>query len=63
MSAGTCAATGCDKAAQPEHSPCCMSGFHKDRGLCCEHYCRFHFVEVGQCDPETHLAPTPKENP
>lgn len=45
----------CSKPAQPEHSPCCSSKFH-GRSLCCEHYCRSHFVEVDKCSPESHAA-------
>lgn len=48
-----CSYTGCDRSAQPEHNPCCSS---HGRALCCEHYCRNHWVEVNKCSTETHRA-------
>lgn len=33
----------CDSDAK-NHDPCCSS---HHRALCCEHYRKFHFVEVG----------------
>lgn len=48
---GTCAAP-----AQPEHTPCCSSTAHWHASLCCEHYCRAHFVEVNPCSPDSHAA-------
>lgn len=50
-----CWAGKCDRPAQPEHSPCCSSAFHL-KPLCCEHYCRSHFVERNQCSPSSHAA-------
>lgn len=41
----------CDEPAQPEHSPCCSS---HNKPLCCEHYCRAHFLELNPCDPAQH---------
>lgn len=45
----------CLEPAQPEHSPCCSSTFHR-KPLCCEHYCRAHFVEANPCSPDSHAA-------
>ena len=45
----------CTEAAHPVHDPCCSSKFH-NKPLCCEHYCRFHFVEVNKCSPAIHEA-------
>lgn len=45
----------CGRDAQPEHTPCCSSTFHQ-KPVCCEHYCRGHFVEVNRCSPATHEA-------
>ena len=50
-----CAAISCGRMAQPEHTPCCSSTFH-NKPLCCEHYCRSHFVEVDKCSPSSHAA-------
>jgi hypothetical protein len=41
----------CTSAAT--HSPCCSS--HRGN-LCCHHYRRFHFVEVGNCCAEDAKA-------
>ena len=57
----------CGRDAQPEHTPCCSSTFH-GKAVCCEHYCRGHFVEVDKCSPSSHAAaraasaPTPKDS-
>lgn len=53
-----CSAGTCSEPAQREHNPCCSS---HGQPLCCEHYCRFHFVEANQCSPETH-DPTRKDS-
>lgn len=45
----TCQA--CSSPAPAAHSPCCSS---HGKPLCCTHYCRFHFVEVNQCTPDSH---------
>lgn len=45
----------CTRPAQPEHTPCCSSTLH-GKALCCEHYCRSHFVEANQCTPASHEA-------
>ncbi|UIU47033.1 kinase domain protein [Microcystis phage MinS1] len=62
----TCAVGTCVRSAQPEHTPCCSSSLH-GKALCCEHYCRSHFVEANPCSPLSHAAAnaasvtTPKE--
>lgn len=48
-----CGLNFCGQPAQREHNPCCSSQFH-GRALCCECYCRTHFVEVNKCSPEMH---------
>lgn len=60
VAVGICSAGTCTRLAQPEHTPCCNSQIHGGRGLCCLHYCRFHFVERDPCSPERHaVAPVP----
>lgn len=39
--------------AHPRHTPCCSS---HDRPLCCECYCKLHFVEIHKCSPAFHAT-------
>lgn len=50
-----CTVRGCEVEVPEAHDPCCSSHRHP---LCCEHYCRFHFVERNRCSPEQHPART-----